>query len=433
VELGVTPAQDTRVSLMLRARDAKYGYDAQSAVAVDAGNASGYDASLFGKLAITSKLFDGFWETTGFVSRLQDDRRYMITYTKLDPDDDTGDSRYHGHRTDAQWNNTLHVPDLPGLSAFAVTFGYEHASDQVNVKINTDSIYGPYISTVSAHDDSESGYVGAQTTVLKRLALTAQVREDATTVAGDAVTWRFGGVFDLPELLSHLKASYGTGFRAPALYDRYGIDSYGYMGNPKLRPEYSRGYELGLTTDLPIGPQPDSMSVTSTYFNNRIHDLIEIEYAADYLSSSPVNIDRARTQGLEESITLRLAHWLQADLGYTYTDARDLVTGGQLLRRPCNQGFANLRIVPFPGFVVAPELIYTGKFQDYLTSNAGVPEPYTGLSAGGLMFNLSLSWQVTPAVQVFVWGKNLGNSTFEPVNGYQTPGASFMAGTRLTY
>jgi vitamin B12 transporter len=428
VELGFTPVVDTRISLLLRARDAKYGYDEVSAVAVDAGNASGYDASLFGKLGIVSKLFDGVWDTSAFISRMQDDRRYTITDSPLDPDDDTGDSRYHGRRTDAQWNNTVHLPDVAILTASALTFGYEHVSDQVNVKIDTNSIYGPYASTVKAHDDTDSGYAGLQTTVAERLALTGQVREDATTVGGDAFTWRIGGVLDVPEILSHLKASYGTGFRAPALYDRYGIDSYGYIGNPNLRPEYARGYELGVTTDLPGG-----VSVTSTYFYNRIHDLIVVEYAANYLSSSPVNIDRARTEGLEETVTLRLAHWMQADLGYTYTDARDLDTQEQLLRRPYNQGFANLRIVPFPGFVVAPELIYTGNFQDYLTSNAGVPEPYTGLSPSGLIFNLSLSWQVTPTVQVFIWGKNLGNSTFEPVNGYQMPGASFMAGTRLTY
>jgi len=433
IELGVTPATDTRISLMLRARDAKYGYDEQSALAVDAGNATGYDSSLFGKLALTSKLFDGVWDTTAFISRLQDDRRYTITATPLDPDDDTGDSRYHGRRTDAQWNNTLHIPDISAFTSTAVTFGTEHASDQVNVKINTDSIYGPYISAVRAHDDSNSGYLGAQTTLMNRLALTAQIREDATTIANNAFTWRAGGVFDLPEILSHLKASYGTGFRAPALYDRYGIDSYGYTGNPNLRPEYSQGYEAGITTDIPIFSQENTISLTSTYFNNRIHDLIEIEYAANFLSSSPVNIDRARTQGLEETLSLHLAHWLQADLGYTYTDARDLGTGQLLLRRPYNQGFGNLRIVPFPGFVIAPELIYTGNFQDYLTSNAGIPEPYTGLSPSGLIINLSLSWQVTPTVQLFLWGKNLGNSTFEPVNGYQTPGASFMAGTRLTY
>ncbi len=433
VEIGLTPVEDTRISLMLRARDAKYGYDEASAVSVDAGNATGYDASLFGKLGVVSKLFDGVWDTTAFISRLQDDRRYTITSTPVDPDDDTGDSRYHGRRTDGQWNNTLHVPDISVFTASAITFGYEHVSDQVNVKIDTDSIFGPYISTVKAHDDTESGYAGLQTTVLKRLALTGQVREDATTIGGDAFTWRIGGAFDLPEILSHLKASYGTGFRAPALYDRYGIDSYGYVGNPHLLPEYSRGYELGITTDLPIGPQADSVSVTSTYFYNRIHDLIEIEYAANFLSSTPVNIDRARTEGLEETLTLRVARWLQADLGYTYTDARDLVTGEQLLRRPYNQGFGNLRIEPFPGFVVAPELIYTGNFEDYVTTDAGVPEGYTGRSPSGLIFNLNLTWQVTPSVQLFVWGKNLGNSTFEPVNGYQTPGASFMAGTRLTY
>ena len=82
---------------------------------------------------------------------------------------------------------------------------------------------------------------------------------------------------------------------------------------------------------------------------------------------------------------------------------------------------------------MTPELLYVGNFQDYLTSNLGVPGATTGLSPSGVIFNMNISWQVTPAVQVFIWGKNLGDSTFEPVNGYQTPGASFMAGTRLTY
>jgi len=432
VELGLTPAADTRISMLLRARDTKYGYDEASAVAVDVGNASGYDASLFGKIGVASKLFEGVWDTSAFVSRLQDDRRYTITYTPLDPDDDTGDSRYHGRRNDAQWNNTVHLPDVSAFNGSALTFGYEHADDQVNVKIDTDSIYGPYLSSVRAHDDSQSGYAGLQTTVSGRLALTGQVREDATTIAGEALTWRFGGVLDVPEILSHFKASYGTGFRAPALYDRYGIDSYGYVGNPTLPPEYSQGYEIGITTDFSAG-SANRFSLTSTYFYNRIHDLIEIEYAADFLSSSPVNVDRARTEGLEEMLTWHYGQWMQADIGYTYTDARDLGTQAQLLRRPYDQGFANLRITPFAGFVVAPEIIYTGNFEDYLTSDAGVPEPYTGRSPSGLIVNLSLSWQVTPAVQVFIWGKNLGNSTFEPLNGYQTPGASFMAGTRWTY
>ncbi len=430
VELGATPFADTRFSVLLRARDAKYGYDEMD---YDAGNATGYDASLFGRLGVTSKLFDGLWDTRAYLTRVQDDRRYTIGLAADDPNATQEDSRYHGRRTDAQWDNTVHGPDYSVLTGNSVTFGYEHQSDQADSKIN--EVFGgfPYLSTVRAHDDTDSGYAGLQSTVLKRLALTGQLREDATTLAGSAFTWRFGGVLDVPELLSHLKASYGTGFRAPALYDRYGIDSFGYVGNPNLRPERSEGYEAGWVTELALAPK-QSASIGVTYFSNRIRDLIQVQYAPDFLSSSPVNIASARTQGIETTLTYRAAPWVQADLTYTYTDARDLGAHTQLLRRPYNQGSANLRLVPMQGVVIAPELLYVGNFEDFLTDDDGMAAtPYVGRSRSGLIFNLNATWQATRVVELFAWGKNLGNSTFEPANGYQTPGASVLAGARLRF
>jgi vitamin B12 transporter len=433
LELGATPFDDTRFSVLLRARDSKYGYDEVGGVAFDAGNATGYDAALFGRIGVTSTLFGGAWNTSLYLTRQQDDRQYLITLDPLDPNQGSGDSRYHGRRTDGQWNNTIHLPDESIFTASSLTFGYEHQSDQSDSKIDTSSDGFPYLSTVKAHDDTDSGYLGLQTTALQRLALTGQLREDATTIAGDAFTWRVGGVLDVPEIASHIKASYGTSFRAPALYDRYGIDSYGYVGNPHLQPEYGQGYDIGITTDLPAGGRSDAISLSVDYFSNRIHDLIETVYAANFLSSTPVNIDQARTHGVETTLTLRPAAWVQADLTYTYTDARDLDSGAQLLRRPYNQASANLRLVPFRNVVVAPELLYIGDFQDYLTSDEGVPEPYVGRSPSGVIFNLNVTWQIDPRVQLFAWGKNLGNSTFEPANGYVTPGASFLAGARVGY
>jgi vitamin B12 transporter len=146
-----------------------------------------------------------------------------------------------------------------------------------------------------------------------------------------------------------------------------------------------------------------------------------------------VNIDRARTHGIEGVLTLRMESWLQADLSYTYTDARNLGTGSQLLRRPYDQGAVNLRISPIPAIVIAPELLYTGAFQDYLTNDLGAPLSAPGLSPSGLIFNVNVSWQVTPRVQIFAWGKNLADSRFEPVAGFQTPGASFLAGSKLSF
>jgi vitamin B12 transporter len=429
-EIGVTPIAGTRISLLLRARDAKSGYDEQGQVTYDGGNASAYDAALFGRLGLTSTLFNGDWTTSAYLSRLQDDRRYTVTATPADPNDDSADDRYHGRRTDFQWNNIVTLPDEGPATDTKLVFGYQHDSDQANSGI--EEVFGgyPYDSQVKAHDDIDSGMLGLQTLLFGRLAADGQIREDGTTVSGDAFTWRMGGSLDLSEILSHVKASYGTSFRAPALFDRYGIDSYGYRGNPDLLPERGQGWEAGWVTDIPVSGKRDAISLGITYFDNRIRDLIETVFVPVYTA---VNIDRARTHGVEAVLTLRMESWLQADLSYTYTDARNLGTGSQLLRRPYDQGAVNLRISPIPAIVIAPELLYTGAFQDYLTNDLGAPLSAPGLSPSGLIFNVNVSWQVTPRVQIFAWGKNLADSRFEPVAGFQTPGASFLAGSKLSF
>jgi vitamin B12 transporter len=433
VELGVTPIAGTRISLQLRARDSKYGYDEQGAVTYDGGNASGYDSALNGRLGVVSTLFDGVWNTSLILARVVDDRRYTVTATPADPNGDLSDDTYHGTRNDIAWSNVVHAPDFWRIDQAALTFGYEHVNETSGTTLN-DSFDGfGILSRTDAHDDTDAGTLGAQGRLFRRLTVTGQLREDATTIAGNAFTWRAGGVFDLSELATRLKASYGTGFRAPALFDRYGVDSTGYVGNPDLRPERSRGWEAGLSTDLPVPAAWGGATASVTYFDNRIHDLIELVYTPPFYTSTSENVQQARTKGIEAVLNLRAGSWGQADLGYTYTDARNAGTGALLLRRPENSGFADLRLTPFPGFSVVPELVYTGRFEDYLTDNLGDFGSTVGLARSGLIANLTVTWQVTPRVQVFVWGKNLGGSQFEPVSGYLTPGTQGLIGTKVGF
>jgi vitamin B12 transporter len=435
VELGVTPFPDTRFSVLVRARDAKYGFDEED---FDAGNATGYDASLFGRLGVTTRLLDRAWDSSLYLTGVQNDRESIITFRPQDIfNEEQADDRYHGRRADVQWNNTIHLADAGFLTANAVTFGYEHEADKLDSK-NNDFFFGSPgdIGAVKAHADSDAGYAGLQSTVSSRLVLTGQVREDATSIAGDAFTYRVGGVLDVPELASHIKASYGTSFRAPALNDRYGMDYFGfgsfYFGNPNLKPERGDTYEAGVTTDLPPGI-PGHASISATYFHSRINDLIVLEPIPGSFDYRNENIQRARTQGVETTLTWRFANWIQGDLTYTYTDARDLESGALLLRRPYNQGSANLRISPVPALVVAPELVYVGSFRDALINDDGSFPLSPGLTKQGTLFNLNVTYQATPQMQVFVWGKNLTGSRFEPANGYQTPGASFLAGARYGF
>jgi vitamin B12 transporter len=429
VEIGLSPFTNTRFWINTRVRQTISSYDEQYYVTYDGNNTSARDASTNFRGGVTSTLLDGAWNTALTLSELNNDRRYEVTYTPQDPNDYTQNSSYHGRRAEAQWANTIHLPDYAFTDQTAVTFGYDHTSDTANTNINETSFGYPYASTVQAHDDTDSGWAGAQTRLAKRLTLTGQLREDATTIAGSAFTWRTGGVIDIPEAWLHIKASYGTGFRAPALYDRYGLDSYGFHGNPNLRPEQSQGWEAGATIDLPPPPAINAASISVTYFDNRIHNLIEYTFAPTY---TEININQARAKGIESGLSAHATNWLQADFTYTYTDARNLETNTLLLRRPLNQASADLRLTPFPGFNIVPELIYTGRFSDYLTNNDGVPTTI-GYSRSGLIANLSVEYQATHAIKFFIWAKNLGASQFEPVNGYVTSGPSVLAGTKVSF
>lgn len=427
IEVGVTPIAGTRISLGLRGRDSKYGYDEQGAVTYDGGNATGYDATYSGRVGVVSHLLHDAWTTSLLLSRVQDDRHYTVTADPLDPNGDTEDDHYHGRRTDAEWNNTLALPDFSVADAATLTAGYGHINDTADTHIDSVSFGSPYFSLTRAHQDTDAGYAGGQARLWRALTLNAQAREDATSDAGDAFTWRAGGVLDVVWASSRLKASYGTGFRAPALFDRYGTDSFGYRGNPNLRPERSQGWEAGIETDAQLPAKLGTATVSLTYFNNRIRNLIELAFSPVYTS---VNIASARSQGLEAGVTWRLQPWLETALAYTYTDARDLGTGAALLRRPRNQGSANLRITPLPRVTISPELLYTGPFTDFLTddSGAGIGD---GLSPSGLIFNLNVSWELTSRVKLFAWGKNLSNSRFEPVSGYITQGPSGLFGIEV--
>ena len=139
--------------------------------------------------------------------------------------------------------------DVPALSATDLTFGYEHTADNINVKVNQSFGGLPFMQSRQGSMTDDALYAGLQTTLLQRLTLTGQIRQD--WVDGDApFTWRLGAVLDVPEVATRFKAAYGTAFRAPSLFDRFGVDSFGYVGNPNLKPESAQGWEIGFTTTL---------------------------------------------------------------------------------------------------------------------------------------------------------------------------------------
>jgi hypothetical protein len=55
---------------------------------------------------------------------------------------------------------------------------------------------------------------------------------------------------------------------------------------------------------------------------------------------------------------------------------------------------------PLPKLTIAPELSFTGAFQDFLIDNAGFSTT-TGTSGQGLIANLTVTYDLTPQIAIY--------------------------------
>lgn len=441
MNLGYTPVEGTRLSLFIRAQTAYLGYDALGGYdafgdplpTFDNSNSNGHSSSLLGRIGGTTRLFDDRLESSIFAGRLQDDRRYLQQLAPLDLNQASSDSRYHAYRTDVQWNNTLHLDDfirVQGLSDSALTFGYEYIGDTAKVRVSQNSTSGPYANAVASSMTTNAVHGGLQTTVLERLVVTGQLRRDWVE-NNSPTTWRVGGVYNLKEIGTHIKLAYGTGFRAPSLFERYGIDSFNYVGNPNLKPEQSQGWEAGFTTDIVAMDKPDFATLGATYFDQRVRNLIVGVFAP---VDTNINLGSAHVHGIETEATLRPARWVALHATYTLLNTTSVgqsaSVGSQLLRRPQNQASVDVTVRPLAALQIITTVIFTGSAHDYLYDNNGNGVGY-GIGQHGVIANLAVNYTVTPQVELYANGWNLLDSKFEPVNGYQGPGPMVLAGVRL--
>ena len=419
--LGWTPVEGTRIEGLLRWRQTNFGLDD---VPRDDPNYSAEDRRWYGQLRGETRLFDGIWTTGLRLAATEDRRRYVNLPDALNPA--TADDLFVGTRTTLDWGNTVRLPAVGALKDGALGFGITHSFEE-----SRSASGSPFFrTTVDANQHTTAGYTTLQYRLLERLDMTAGLRHDSTTGFTDETTWRLGATLALPEIASRLRASGGTAFAAPSLFQRFGVISNFFRGNPDLRPERSIGWEVGAETDFPAFGRAAFATTSVTYFQSRIRDLINFDAGFRTLT----NIDRARIQGVELGLTVRPAAWFETTAAWTITGAFDDATGRRLPRRPEHVVSVTARIVPMPRVVIAPTLLFTGRspegaFASY--SNEGVPYPYPRSNPAGTVVNVTATWQAFERAALFLEARNLGNSRFEPANGFVTPGRSVLVGTRF--
>ena len=409
----------TRLDGLVTMRENRFGLDN---IPNDDPNYSGDDRNWMGFLRSATELFGGDWTTGLTLSATEDRRRYTNWRDSLN--NSTADDLYRGRRERITWDNTIRLSDFGVTSANNLVFGAGFENESAFTK----SILGSFRQDVDKAQQSSFAYIGTQHRLWDRLDITTALRQDAPDGVDGATTWRLGGVLSLPEIASRLRASGGTAFKAPSVYQRYGISNGGFRGNPDLRPEHATSWEAGIETDLAPG-----FTISALYFESWIRDLIQS--TPDFRTNE--NISRAHIRGGEFGVDWRLSDSFSTRAAWTVQEARDETKDLPLARRPRNTASLSPRIaprvdwvdVPNARLIIAPEFIYFGRQWDFIyPDNGGFGR--NGYNEEGFVFNLTASLPVTHQVTAFIEARNLGNRRYEPANGFVIPGRSAILGLR---
>ena len=195
----------------------------------------------------------------------------------------------------------------------------------VGAQYERDAIVEP----IGADQSIRSGYGELQSQIGAHWFSALNVRYDDNSEFGGKVTWRFAPAWVIQDTDTKLKASIGTGFKAPTLSELFQNFPPFFFANPDLKPESSTGWEAGIEQGL----FSNVVRFGVTYYHNYIHDLI----TTDVTGTTYANVGLATTQGVESFIAYQPLQALTLRLDYTYTEATDDVLHQELLRRPKNK------------------------------------------------------------------------------------------------
>lgn len=259
---------------------------------------------------------------------------------------------------------------------------------------------------------------------------TASLRQDDYSDFDNATTWQLAASYQATPTL-RVRGSAGTGSKAPTFTERYGYFEDYFIGNPELKPESSKGWEIGFDTRW----SNDRYQLQMTYFDQDLQDEIDgFVFDPDSFLFTAQNKDSDSTRkGIETVLDILLGRFFTLVASYTYTDAKEENALGQKtreVRRPkhmaslvTNYYFANSR------GNLNLKVNYNGsQLDDFFPPGAYVAER-VNIDAYTVV-NLAGSWKLTKSLDMTARISNLFDKEYEEILGFVRPGRAIYAGLR---
>jgi len=299
------------------------------------------------------------------------------------------------------------------------TMGLELKQDRVKVT----TIDGTSRIGGSRRVDTNSLYFQDEMDLSPRLVLVSGLRYDNHSAYSSQSNPRVSALYLLGES-TRLRASYGQAFRPPTVNELYWYEDWGWgmglFGNEDLRPEESRGYELGLehTFNLPL-------LARINWFDRKTDQLIS------WVEISPwrwqvTNVDKAHNQGIESELRYHLTPRLSLGLNYVSQQAKDE-----------GEEYKGNRLVYTPEYKMGLSVDYeTDSGVSIHIETEKVGEQYTNRENTQKLqdyhfLNARVSRKITGKVEFYATGDNLLDESYEVFRDYPMPGRRINLGIMI--
>ena len=284
-------------------------------------------------------------------------------------------------------------------------------------------------------------YAQGVTDVAGRVGLTTGLRVEDNQRFGTFVTYRLGAVYRLAGG-TRLRATAGTGFREPSFSENY---STGYtVGNPDLRPEHSRSWELGIEQWL----AGNRVSFSATGFLQRFVDLIDYDPSAAAGAPNYSNVAAADANGLELGMRFAPAGPLSLAASYTYlhtaitnpgfdsSSGALLASGRPLTRRPKHSARLDAGYRWTGRGTASLAVTYVGDRQDQDFSTFPFPRvtlpPYARVDLAAQL-DVVRPRGSAPGLTLSARVENLLDHAYEEVKNFPARGRTLLVGGRVAW
>lgn len=399
-KVGYRISENSELSLVTRFTDSTTDLD-------DGANDDDPNYTAWWRNFATKLLFDqavsSWWDYELSFSYNDVRRKYRDEKDAVDTTEDK-QSWYKGDNKKFEWQNNFYPFDWD-----TITLGLEYEEER-------GSSYYRSKASITKFDrktvSNKGYYLQNQFKLWENVYITPGFRIDDHELFGTEATYKVSSAYIIPPTGTRLKANWGTGFKAPSLYQLYSR-----YGTVDLNPDESRSYDFGFEQSF----FDDKLSFDMTYFDNDFKNMID--WDSDTYKYK--NIGKAETKGFEIACSFEPTESLTIGTNYTYTKTKDKDTGKKLDRRPENQASLDLNWAFTEKGNLNLTTSYIGhRFND--SANSQKIKPYTKV-------DLFASYDFTENFGIFGKIENLFDRKYQQVHRFAAPGRSFYAGAKVTF